>query len=303
MTVESGETFFDKVADPVSSGRRRWHRFARNRMAVVSLVIVVIAALTAILAPFIAPHDPNAISYGRALEGPSAEFWLGTDVLGRDLLSRLLSGLRTALFIAVSAELLALALALVVGVTAGYLGGRADQILMSATDVMYAFPTYLFAVILTAVLGRSPGAMIVAIAVGSWLTQARILRAQIIRLKSFEYIEAGRSMGAGPMTLIARYMLPNALGPVLVTTAFGIPAAMLAEAGLAILGLGVAPPEASLGSMITEGYKYVMVQPNLILWPFLLFAILLLAFTWIGDGIRDAYDTNEVGDVDGPAVH
>jgi ABC-type dipeptide/oligopeptide/nickel transport system permease subunit len=280
--------------DGQSEWRRRWRRFRANRLAVISLGFIVLLFAVAIFANVIAPFDPNQPDYTKRLTGPfSGGNLLGTDVLGRDILSRVIYGLRTALFIALTAELLALVCALFVGVVAGYFGGKLDQLLMAATDVMYAFPTYLFAVILATVLGRSSWSIILAIAIGSWLTQARLVRAQMIKLKTFEYVEAGRAMGAGPVTLIVRYLLPNSLGPILVTTSFGIPAAMLAESGLAILGLGVAPPDASLGTMITDGYKYVLVQSNLIVWPFILFALTMLAFTWVGDGVRDAFDAND----------
>lgn len=280
--------------DRTSEWGRRWRRYRSNRLALVSLCFIALLVLVAIFAHLLAPHDPNATDYTKRLTGSFNDGnLLGTDVLGRDVLSRLFYGLRTALFIALTAEFLALAFALLVGVTAGFFGGKPDQMLMAATDVMYAFPTYLFAVILATVLGRSTWSIILAIAIGSWLTQARLVRAQMIKLKTFEYVEAGRSMGAGPWTLIGRYLLPNSLGPILVTTSFGIPAAMLAESGLAILGLGVAPPDASLGTMITEGYTYVLAQPNLIFWPFLLFALIMLAFTWVGDGVRDAFDPKD----------
>ncbi|GAA4750361.1 ABC transporter permease [Nocardioides endophyticus] len=294
MTARTDDGGAALVIDRTSEWGRRWRRFRSNRLALVSLGFLVLLALLALFAGVIAPYDPNTPDYSKSLTDPlTGGNLLGTDVLGRDTFSRLLYGLRTALFIALTAELLALACALVVGVAAGYFGGKIDQLLMAATDVMYAFPTYLFAVILATVLGRSTWSIILAIAVGSWLTQARLIRAQMIKLKTFEYVEAGRSMGAGSMTLIVRYLLPNSLGPILVTTSFGIPAAMLAESGLAILGLGVAPPNASLGTMITDGYTYVLVQPNLIFWPFFVFACAMLAFTWVGDGVRDAFDPKD----------
>lgn len=294
MSAQTRAEVSTVALDRSSEWGRRWRRYRSNRLALVSLGVIVALALLALLAPAIAPFDPNQPDYDKRLTDPLTDGnLLGTDVLGRDIFSRLLFGLRTALFIALTAELLALLCALVVGVLAGYFGGRLDQLLMAATDVMYAFPTYLFAVILATVLGRSTWSIILAIAIGSWLTQARLVRAQMIKLKTFEYVEAGRSMGATSRTLILRYLLPNSLGPILVATSFGIPAAMLAESGLAILGLGVAPPEASLGTMITDGYKYVLVQPNLIFWPFAVFAVGMLAFTWVGDGVRDAFDPKD----------
>lgn len=277
-----------------SEWHRRWKRFSRNRLAVVSLLFCGLLVLLALFAPLIVTHSYVEPDYEHLKAGIfTPGHLLGTDVLGRDLLSRLLYGLRTALVVGFGAELVALAVAMLVGVLAGYFGGRVDQLLMAATDVMFAFPTYLFAVILVTVMGRSLWSIIIAIAVGSWLSQVRLIRAQMIKLKNFEYVEAGRAMGAGPVPLIVRYLIPNALGPILVTTSFGIPSAMLAESGLAVLGLGVAPPNPSLGTMLIEGYRFVLVQPNMIFWPLLLFALTLLAFTWVGDGIRDAFDTDD----------
>ena len=279
---------------PRSEWSRRRGRFLRNRLAVLGLVIVVVACLAAVTAPWIAP-------YHYATLGPGDEFLrtgspghpMGTDILGRDILSRLLYSLRTALFIAIVAELLSLILSFAVGLLAGYKGGKIDQWLMAGTDVMFAFPGYLFAVLLVAVLGRSTWAVILALTVGSWVGLSRLLRAQILKMKSLEFVEAGRAMGATGWTLVMRYMVPGAMGPVLVSSSFGIPANMLAESGLAILGLGVAPPMPSVGTMINDGYQFVQSYPHLIAWPVAVFVLIMLAFTWVGDGVRDAFDVDE----------
>jgi ABC-type dipeptide/oligopeptide/nickel transport system permease subunit len=284
--------------EPIEAQRgewwRRWRRFRGNKLAMGSLIVCGLLGVIAIVAPYIAPYSYERPDYDSQLVGPLTKgHLLGTDVLGRDVLSRLIFSLRTALMIAVGAEMAALVLALIVGLAAGYRGGRIDQVLMAGTDIMFAFPSYLFAVILVTVMGRSNWSIIVAIAVASWVGQARLVRAQVLKLKSLEYVEAGRAMGANGLTLAGRYILPNALGPILVTTSFGIPGAMLAESGLALLGLGVAPPTPSLGTMITDGYARVISAPHLIVAPLVLFAIAMLAFTWVGDGIRDAFDVNE----------
>ena len=282
------------VPVPRSEWSRRVARFRRNPLAMIGLVLVVLVVATAALAPWVAPHHYTTINPGSELLPTfSPGHLLGTDLLGRDVLSRIIYSLRTALIIAISAEMLSLLIAFGVGMTAGYRGGRVDQVLMAGTDIMYAFPSYLFAVLLVAIMGRSMGAVIIALTIASWVGQSRLLRAQIMRLKTLEFVEAGRAMGAGGWTLVVRYMVPNALGPVLVTTSFGIPANMLAESGLALLGLGVAPPTPSLGSMIIDGYRYVMTSPSLIFWPVALFMVTMLAFTWIGDGFRDAFDVDE----------
>ncbi|NEE04645.1 ABC transporter permease [Phytoactinopolyspora halotolerans] len=272
---------------------RAWARFRANRLAFVSLIFCALLIVTALAAPWIAPYhfsetDPDARLAPLLTDG----HLLGTDLLGRDIFSRLVYGLRTALFVAFGAELASLVVAILIGLSAGYIGGRVDQGLMGITDVMYAFPSYIFAIVLVTVMGRSIWAVMLAIGISSWVTQARLVRAQVLTVKEREYVEAARSMGASGVTISLRYILPNAIGPLLVTTSFAIPAAIGAEAGLALLGLGVQPPTPSWGSMISEGTSYILAAPHLLFLPATLFALTLLAFTWVGDGIRDAFDTS-----------
>jgi ABC-type dipeptide/oligopeptide/nickel transport system permease subunit len=270
---------------------RAWARFRKHKLAFGSLIFCALLILTAIAAPLIAPYGYEETDLDHKLAGPgSAGHLLGTDLLGRDILSRMIYGLRTALTVAFGAELTALTLALAIGLLAGYLGGRVEQSLMAFTDVMYAFPSYLFAVVMVTVLGRSVFALVIAIGIASWVTQARLVRAQVMTIKEREYVEAARSMGARGGTIAIRYILPNAIGPILVTTSFAIPAAIAAEAGLALLGLGVQPPTPSWGAMISEGSRYLLAAPHMLVAPAVLFALTLLAFTWIGDGVRDAFD-------------
>lgn len=294
-TIEDREqTLPQHDTQATSEWRRRWQRFLRNRLALGSIVLIVLVAITALASPIIAPYGYAAISRGDELLPSFTDgHVMGTDPLGRDVFSRLVYSIRTALFIALAAEALSLAIAFVVGLVSGYLGGKIDQVLMAFTDIMFAFPGYLLAVLLVAVMGRSTWAIILALTIASWVGQTRLLRAQIMKMKTLEYVEAGRSMGASGWTLVLRYMTPSALGPILVTVSFGIPANMLAESGLAILGLGVAPPTPSLGSMIIEGYAYVVNYPHLIAWPTGVFAVLMIAFTFVGDGVRDAFDVDE----------
>lgn len=270
-----------------------WARFRRNRLAFGSLIFCGLLVVVAMAAPLIAPYHYSETDLAHTWASPGTGGHLfGSDGLGRDVFSRSLYGLRTALLVAFGAELTALALALVIGLTAGYLGGRVEQALMGFTDVMYAFPSYLFAVVMVTVLGRSIFALVIAIGIASWVTQARLVRAQVMSIKQREYVEAGRSMGASGITIAVRYILPNAIGPILVTTSFAIPAAIGAEAGLALLGLGVEPPTPSWGAMISEGTRSLQSFPHLLLFPALLFALSLLAFTWVGDGLRDAFDAS-----------
>ncbi|MFG1911098.1 ABC transporter permease [Kribbella sp. NPDC048928] len=291
----AGTTGEPEPADSGTTARgpwsRAWGRFRKHRLAFGSLIFCTLLILIAIAAPLIAPYGYEQTDIQHKLAGPGAPgHLLGTDLLGRDILSRLIYGLQTALTVAFGAELTALVLALAIGLFAGYLGGRVEQVLMAFTDVMYAFPSYLFAVVMVTVLGRSIFALVVAIGIASWVTQARLVRAQVMTLKEREYVEAARSMGAKGSTIAIRYILPNAIGPILVTTSFAIPAAIAAEAGLALLGLGVQPPTPSWGAMISEGSRYLLAAPHMLVAPAVLFALTLLAFTWIGDGVRDAFD-------------
>jgi len=298
-TVEDHENLQNTASASADSGtisewRRRWQRFLRNRLALGSLVFIVLVAIIALASPLIAPYGYATLHPGDELLPSFSEgHIMGTDPLGRDLFSRVVYSIRTALFIALAAEILSLAIAFIVGLVAGYMGGKVDQFLMAITDIMFAFPGYLLAVLMVAVFGRSTWAIILALTIASWVGQTRLLRAQIMKMKTLEYVEAGKSMGAGGFSLVMRYMMPNALGPILVTVSFGIPANMLAESGLAILGLGVAPPTPSLGAMIIEGYAYVVNHPHLIAWPTIIFVAIMVAFTFIGDGVRDAFDVDE----------
>lgn len=294
MTLEQTTPGSEHPGRPRSEWSRRIARFRRNKLAVVGFIIVVVACTVALFSPLIAPYHYSTLHPGSEfLPTGSPGHLLGTDILGRDILSRVVFSLRTALFVAIVAELLSLIISFVVGLVAGYKGGRLDQWLMAGTDVMFAFPSYLFAVLLVAVLGRSTWAVILALTIASWVGLSRLLRAQILRMKSLEFVEAGRAMGATGWTLVMRYMVPGAMGPVLVSTSFGIPANMLAESGLAILGLGVAPPVPSIGTMIVDGYTYVQSHPHMIAWPVGIFVLIMLAFTWVGDGVRDAFDVDE----------
>ncbi|HMG62293.1 MAG TPA: ABC transporter permease, partial [Streptosporangiaceae bacterium] len=226
----------------------------------------------AITAPLVAPFDPSAPDFGMTFAGTGQHAHLmGTDELGRDTLSRLIFSLRTALLVALASQAFAVVFAVGIGITAGYFGGRADQALMAVTDVMFAFPAYLFTILLVSVFGRGLLPISFAIGISSWVTVARLMRAQSLALKVRDYVEAGRSMGAGAFTIMARYILPNALGPLLIAISFGIPAAITAEAGLSLLGLGVQPPTPDLGSMISDGMQYVLSAPTLLIWSTVVF--------------------------------
>jgi ABC-type dipeptide/oligopeptide/nickel transport system permease subunit len=303
------------VTAPAAKQRTLWQdareRFLRNRAAMFGLVVVGLATALAIFAPVLAPHDPTNpfTAGGRQAPTLADPFWagtqyvdprypLGTDQIGRDILSRLIWSARVSMIVGFVPVTVIVAIGVAVGMLAGYAGGWTDQLLMRLTDVVYAFPDLLFLVILFATLrntglGELMGGLIlmfVGIAVVNWVGMARLVRGQVLSLKEKEYVEAARAIGARPVHIMSRHLLPNALGPVIVAVAFGIPSAMLAEGTLSFIGVGIRPPTATWGVMINEGYQVFATSPWPVLMPAACIAAVMLAFTFVGDGIRDAID-------------
>lgn len=303
------------MTTPAAAQRTLWQdareRFKRNRAAMFGLVVIVLAALLAIFAPLLAPYSPTDTLTAGGRQAPTLAdpFWagteyvdsrylLGTDQIGRDILSRLIWSARVSMVVGFVPVTVIVAIGVAVGLLAGYAGGWTDQLLMRLTDVVYAFPDLLFLVILFATLrntalGELMGGLIlmfVGIAVVNWVGMARLVRGQVLSLKEKEYVEAARAIGARPVHIMWRHLLPNALGPVIVAVAFGIPSAMLAEGTLSFIGVGIRPPTATWGVMINEGYQVFATSPWPVLMPAACIAVVMLAFTFVGDGIRDAID-------------
>jgi ABC-type dipeptide/oligopeptide/nickel transport system permease subunit len=273
--------------------RGAWIRFKANRLALVSAVFVIILVLTALLAPLIAPYPYQQTDYQHVRQGPSTAHPIGTDDYGRDLLSRLIYSLRTALLIAIGAQIVNVVVGVTFGALAGYYGGMLDNVLMRITDMMYAFPTFLFAIFLVAVVGRGPIGIILAIGATSWVGMARLVRGEALGLAQQDFVEAARALGASGPDVIGRYVLPNAIGPIIVSVMFGLPSAMLIEAGLSLLGLGVAPPTPSWGVMISEGFTVFRSYPYRLAFPAIAFAVTMIAFSYLGDGLNDALNPRE----------
>src|SRR5690606_33632817 len=270
---------FEENVEGSGRWKAAWRRFRRNKLATISLVFVALLVLTAVFAPLIAPYAYDDTDYIARRVGIGSEgHLLGTDELGRDVLSRLIYSVRTALVIAIGAEAVALGLAIVVGLLTCYVGAKLDDLLMAVTDIMFVFPSYLLMIIFVSVFGRNELTIFLAIGISSWVGTARLVRAEVLRLKNQEFVEAGKAMGASGATIALRYIMPNAWGPLLVSLSFGIPGAIMAESGLALLGLGVQPPTPSWGSMIQDGLQWVLVSPHLILAPTILFTLTMLAF-------------------------
>jgi oligopeptide transport system permease protein len=285
------------------------YRLIRNRAALVGLVVIALAALVAIFAQLLAPYDPLAQNGPKQLMEPiwtkafgskftDPAYIFGSDELGRDILSRLMYSSRVSLIIGFVPVSIVLFIGISVGMLAGYVGGVVDDVLMRVTDIVYAFPDLLFVIIIVATLrGTALGEALdglliifVGIAVVNWVGVARLVRGQVLATKNREFVEAARSIGAGPGRIMRKHVFPNILAPVIVTAAFAIPGAMLTEAVLSFLGIGIRPPTPTWGVMINEGFIVFSTTPWPVLLPSLCISIVLLAFTFVGDGLRDALD-------------
>lgn len=280
-------------------------RLARNRLALAALILLAIVAITAILAnyvPFVQRYDPAFDQdYSRLQEAPSLAHFFGTDALGRDNWSRVMQGTLISLEVGISVQVMALIIGLSVGGAAA-LGGRwLDNVMMRFTDLTYAFPDLLAIILVRSVLSErdlpllshnTSQLFLVIFAIGTvaWVTVARLVRGQMLALKEREFVLAARAMGARPWRVVVVHMLPNTLGPVTVTVVFGIPLAIFAEAALAFIGIGLPPPTASLGRLISDGNSYIQVNVWVVVFPASVIAILMLCFTFLGDGLRDALD-------------
>lgn len=267
-------------------------RVARhNPLAAIGVVLVIIFAFAAIFAPWISPQDPAHIDLPNRLQSPSAQHWCGTDELGRDILSRLIWGARISLFVGSSVVAGSLALGLIIGSLAGYYGGGIDRfvnvVLMNA---FLSFPGILIAIAFVAFRGPGIFNLILALSIGGWVGYARLVRAQVLAVREREFIEAARALGAGDLHIITRHILPNIIQPVIVQAAIGMAGAVLAEATMSFLGLGVPPPTASWGSMLNDARSHLFDAPHLVLFPAVTVMLAVLAFNFIGDALRDLLD-------------
>jgi peptide/nickel transport system permease protein len=262
----------------------------REPLNVLAIAVIAAFATCAVLAPLLAPYDPLAQTLSARLQQPSAEHWLGTDQLGRDIASRLLYGARISLVIGVVVVALAGILGTFVGLVAGYAGGLADEALMRLTEVFLAFPPLILAMAIAGALGPSLTNAIIAIAAVTWAVYARLARGQLLALRRREYVEAARSIGASPARIVVRHLLPNAIAPLLVQASFDMGSAIIAAAGLSFIGFGAQPPTPEWGVMISEGRNFISTEPWLSLFPGLAILFAVGAFNVLGDGLRDVLD-------------
>ncbi len=267
-----------------------WIRLKRNRLAVTGFVLILLVTLTAIIYPFFSKYDFASQDMNAILQGPTLEHPLGTDELGRDVMTRLIYGAQTSLKVGIFTQLIVLAIGLPIGAIAGAAGGMTDILLMRFVDVIYAFPDLLLIILLRAILGGSIYMIFLAIGLVNWVGVARLVRGQILSLKQRDFVTAARVFGGSSGYITTRHLLPNSLGPVIVTVTFNIPRAIFTEAALSYIGIGVQPPFPSWGAMIRDGYNVIFAAPHLVLFPAIAIGILMLSFTFLGDGLRDALD-------------
>ena len=283
---------------PAISGRSLWddalRRLLANRAAVISAVLLAGLVVLALIGPMLTPFAYDQINKNDVWAPPlTAGHLLGTDSLGRDLLARLLVGLRVSLAIGVVATAVSLVIGVIWGATAGYLGGRVDEIMMRLVDVLYSLPFIFFVILLMVAFGRNVILIFLAIGAVEWLTMSRIVRGQTLSLKSREFVEAARTIGLSDAAIITRHIVPNLLGPVVVYVTLTIPAVILAESFLSFLGMGVQEPLTSLGTLISQGAQDMEAAPWLLIFPSVTMVATLMAFNFIGDGLRDAIDPKD----------
>ncbi|MFT4038045.1 MAG: ABC transporter permease [Thermomicrobiales bacterium] len=280
-----------RVPESASIWLLAWRRFLRHKAGVVGLVILTLEVLLAIFAPVLIPRelaiDPAPL---KILQRPSAEHWLGTDEVGRDIFARLIYASRISLSIGFMAVLVAIVVGTSLGALAGYFGGWLDNLLMRITDAILSIPALFFLIVLSVTLGPSVRTMIIVIGLLSWMELARIIRANVLSLKRREFVEAAHTMGARSPRIIGRHILPNTLAPIVVAATLGVGNALLTEASVSYLGLGVQPPEPSWGNMLYNAQSYFFNAPWITLYPGVMILITVLCINFIGDGLRDALD-------------
>ena len=267
-----------------------WRRLLANKAAVAGGMILIVLIFLAIFAPWIAPHSYSYQNLELGAQPPSSEFLLGTDTLGRDLFSRILYGARVSLLVGFVATSVALVIGVSWGIVAGYFGGRIDSVMMRIVDVLYGLPFIIFIILLMVIFGRNIWLLFGAIGAVEWLTMARIVRGQVLTIKTQEYVLAAQAMGVSNMQMFRKHIYPNILGPIAVYATLTIPQVMLLEAFLSFLGLGIQPPMSSWGTLIRYGVESMEEYSWLLIYPGLTFTITLFALNFFGDGLRDALD-------------
>ena len=287
---DADEEFDDALLAPKPLRADVWRRFRQNRLALIGLVFIIFLIVVAIFAPIIAPYGPAERSPGAYREPPSLEHWFGTDTVGFDVFSRVVYGARISLRVGIIATLMTIIIGLILGAIAGYFGGKTDGLIMRITDVFLAIPYIILAIAIASLFGKSVNSVILVLGLTGWLGLCRIVRASFLSLKRLEYVEAARSLGFGHARIIFRHMLPNALQPVIVYGTIEVGTIILAEAALSFLGVGPTPPTPAWGLMVSEAKSTLAVAPHMLFFPGMASFLTVLAFVFVGDGLRDALD-------------
>ncbi|MCA1039530.1 ABC transporter permease [Bacillus infantis] len=289
--VGTQENDAEKISKPsLSFWKDVTLRFRKNKLAMFGIVLLAILVFMAIFGPYMTPYDYASNDLGNKNQSPSSEHWFGTDDLGRDVFARTWEGARISLFIGLAAALIDLFIGVLWGGIAGFKGGRTDEYMMRAADVLYGIPYLLLVILLMVVLGQSVGTMILAMTITGWINMSRIVRGQVLSLKNQEYVLASRTLGANVSRIMFKHLIPNTMGPILVTMTLTVPSAIFTEAFLSYLGLGLTPPVASWGTMANDGLPALRYYPWRLFFPATFICLTIFAFNVIGDGLRDALD-------------
>lgn len=275
---------------PATQGQHAWRRLKANKLAMLGLYTIILIMMIALVGPWLSSLSYSDQNLLQANKAPSSEHWFGTDSLGRDLFIRVLYGARISLSIGIVASLINLSIGVIYGGIAGFFGGRIDRMMMNIVDILYGIPVLLYVILLMVLLKPGLTNIFIALGIAYWLGMARIVRGQILSLKEQEFVLAARTIGASPWQILFRHLLPNCLGPIIITMTLAIPEAIFAEAFLSFIGLGVAAPMASWGVLASEGVTSLRSYPFQLFFPALAISVTMLAFNFLGDGLRDALD-------------
>lgn len=275
---------------PTTQGQHAWRRLKANKLAMLGLYTIILIMMIALVGPWLSSLSYSDQNLLQANKPPSSEHWFGTDSLGRDLFIRVLYGARISLSIGIVASLINLSIGVIYGGIAGFFGGRVDRVMMNLVDILYGIPVLLYVILLMVLLKPGLTNIFIALGIAYWLGMARIVRGQILSLKEQEFVLAARTIGASSWQILFRHLLPNCLGPIIITMTLAIPEAIFAEAFLSFIGLGVAAPMASWGVLASEGVTSLRSYPFQLFFPALAISVTMLAFNFLGDGLRDALD-------------
>lgn len=289
QTVDLSEA--EKISKPsISYWKDVSMRFRKNKLALFGVVLLVILVFMALFGPYMTPYDYETNDLINSNQPPSGEHWFGTDELGRDVFTRTWYGARISLFIGLAAALIDFAIGIIWGGISGFRGGRTDEVMMRFADILWGVPYLLLVILLMVVMGQGLTTMIIAMSITGWINMARIVRGQVLQLKSQEYVLAAQTLGASTSRIMSKHLIPNTMGPILVTMTLTIPSAIFTEAFLSYLGLGVPAPLASWGTMANDGLPALQYYPWRLFFPATFICLTIFAFNVIGDGLRDALD-------------